>query len=58
MLVCPNVKPDAYLQALCNAFQLQSLPSQSHLGTGGAQRQHETGAMVPFWIVYRHVDTR
>lgn len=43
--------PDANLQALSDAFQLQSVPSQNHLGAGGTQRQHETGATLPLWAV-------
>lgn len=42
-------KVDAYLQAISNAFQLQSLPSQNHLGAGDTQRCHETGATLPHW---------
>lgn len=46
-----TVTADAYLQAVSNAFQLQSLPSQNHLGAGDAQRRHETGATLPIWAV-------
>lgn len=41
----------AYLQAISNALQLQSLPSQNHLGAGGALRHHEAGTTFPIWAV-------
>lgn len=48
---------DVYLQARSNAFQLQSLPSQNHLGAAGAQRHHEAGVMLPLWAVWTHENT-
>ena len=48
---------DVYLQARSNAFQLQSLPSQNHLGAAGAQRHHEAGAVLPLWAVWTHENT-
>lgn len=43
--------PYANLQALSDAFQLQSLPPQNHFGAGGALRRHESGAALPLWTV-------
>lgn len=53
-----QIAPDANLQALGDAFQLQSLPPQNHLGAGGALRCHESGATLPLWVVWTYENTR
>lgn len=45
---------DSNLQALSDAFQHQSLSPQNHLGAGGTQRHHETGAALPLWAVWTY----